>query len=137
MLQDSWLLKLSSIQASSKKEMKMEVWPYFATNQSKIVTLILEKIFTKTLFFPEEPLFTKVFQIDFKRNQMLYAHKQIWLKLLLPLTDITQYGLVAQLYVLFQLSKANGLLKKNMKKMELKSSIENAYEIIDIYSIFY
>jgi hypothetical protein len=68
---------------------------------------------------------------------MLYAHKQIWLKLLLPLTDITQYGLVAQLYALFQLSKANGLLKKNTKKMELKSFIENAYEIIDIYSIFY
>jgi hypothetical protein len=42
---------------------------------------------------------------------MLYAHKQIWLKLLLPLTDITQYGLVAQLYALFQLSKDNGLLK--------------------------
>ena len=66
---------------------------------------------------------------------MLYAHEQIWLKLSLLLIDITQYGLVAQLYALFHLSKANGLLLKNMKKMELKLYIENAYEFIDILLI--
>jgi hypothetical protein len=51
---------------------------------------------------------------------MQSAHKQTWLKLLLLLTDITQYGLVDQLYALSQPLKANGLLKKNTKKMELK-----------------
>ena len=66
---------------------------------------------------------------------MLYAHEQIWLKLSLLLIDITQYGKVDQLYVNYHLSKANGLLLKNMKKMELKLYIENAYEIIDILLI--
>ena len=47
MLQDLWLPKLSSIQVSLKKEMKMEEWMYFATDQFKIAMLILEKIFTK------------------------------------------------------------------------------------------
>jgi hypothetical protein len=131
MPQDSWLQKLSSIQASLKKEMKMEVCQYSATNQFKIVMLILEKIFIKMLFFPEELLSTKDFQIDFNRSSMQYAHKQTWLKLLLLQIDITQYGLVAQLFVLSQLSKVNGLLRRNTKKTELKSFIENACEASD------
>ena len=131
MLQDSWLPKLSSIQASLKKEMKMEVCQYSATNQFKIVMLILEKIFIKMLFFPEELLSTKDFQIDFNRSSIKYAHKQTWLKLLLLQIDITQYGLVAQLFVLSQLSKVNGLLRRNTEKTELKSFIENACEASD------
>ena len=110
----------------------MEVWMYSATDQFKIAMLILEKIFTKTWFFLEELLSTKVYQIGFKKNSTQYAHKQTWLKLLLPQIDITQYGLVVQHYVLSQLSKVNGLLRRNMKKTELKSYIENAYEDIDI-----
>ena len=65
---------------------------------------------------------------------MRYAHKQTWLKLLLLQIDIIQYGQVAQHYVLYQLSKVNGLQKKNMKKMELKSFIENAYENIHFFN---
>ncbi len=68
---------------------------------------------------------------------MRYAHKQIWLKLLLLQIDIIQYGQVAQHYVLYQLSKVNGLQKKNMKKMELKSFIENAYENIDDINVYF
>jgi len=62
---------------------------------------------------------------------MQYAHKQTWLKLLLLQIDITQCGLVVQHNVLSQLSKVNGLPNRNMKKTELKSFIENAYEDID------
>ena len=109
----------------------MEVCQYFATNQFKIVMLILEKIFIKMLFFPEELLSTKDFQIDFDMSSMQYAHKQTWLKLLLLQIDITQYGLVVQLFVLSQLSKVNGLLRRNTKKTELKSFIENACEATD------
>ena len=118
----------------------MEVCQYSATNQFKIVMLILEKIFIKMLFFPEELLSTKDFQIDFNRSSMQYAHKQTWLKLLLLQIDITQYGLVAQLFVLSQLSKVNGLLRRNTKKTELKSFIENACEAFDfifLKSIFF
>lgn len=131
MLQDSWLLKPSSTQASLKKEMKMEVLVSSATSQYKIVMLILEKIFTKTLFFLEELLFTRGYQIDFKRNWMQCAHKPIWLKLLLLQTDITLYGQVVQLFAHSQHLKANGLLKKNMKKTVQRLFIENVYEDID------
>ena len=106
----------------------MEVCQYFATNQFKIVMLILEKIFIKMLFFPEELLSTKVFQIDFKKNSMQCAHKQTWLKLLLLQIDITQFGLGVQQYVLYQLLKVHGLLEENMKKMELRSFIEDAFD---------
>ena len=115
----------------------MEVCQYSATNQFKIVMLILEKIFIKMLFFPEELLSTKDFQIDFNRSSMQYAHKQTWLKLLLLQIDITQCGLVVQHYVLSQLSKVNGLPKRNMKKTELKSSIENVYEDIDTKNVYF
>ena len=110
---------------------------YSATDQFKIAMLILEKIFTKTSFFLEELLSTKVYQIGFKKNSTQYAHKQTWLKLLLPQIDITQYGLAVQLCALFQLSKVNGLLRRNTKKMELKSYTENACEDIDIQKVYF
>ena len=68
MPQDLWLPKHFLILALLKKEMKMEVCQYFATNQFKIVMLILEKIFIKMWFFPEELLFTKDFLIDFNKS---------------------------------------------------------------------
>ena len=112
--------------------MKMEECQYFATNHFKIVILILEEIFIKILFYLEELLSTKDFQIDFNKSSMHHAHKQTWLKLLLPQIDFTQFGLGVQHYVLCQLLKVHGLLEKNMKKMELKLFIENACDDIDL-----
>ena len=110
----------------------MEVCQNSATDQFKIVILILEEIFIKILLYLEELLSTKDFQLDFNKRSMQYAHNQIWLKLLLLQIDITQFGLGVQHYVLCQLLKVHGLLEKNMKKMELKLFIENACDDIDL-----
>ena len=68
MLQDLWLLKLFLIQLSYKNIIKKEVLLSSATNQFKIAMLILEKIYTKTLFSLEEILSSKVCQKDFNKN---------------------------------------------------------------------
>jgi hypothetical protein len=68
MLQDLWLLKLFLIQLSFKNIIKKEVWLSSATNQFKIAMLILEKIYTKTLFSLEEILSSKVYQKDFNKS---------------------------------------------------------------------
>jgi len=128
--QDSWLQKLFSTQVSSKREMKpLECTPW-PSQLSKNVILILEKIFIKTSSSPEEPPFIVVFQIDLRRSSMLCAHNKTWSKLLQVQIDTTPSGLVVPLFHLSQPSRPNGSPRKNMKKVVLKSCIENACENI-------
>jgi hypothetical protein len=87
----------------------------------------LEEIFIKTLFFLEEILSSEVFQIGFKMNSKLCARIE-WQELLLLQIDITLHGKVVKIFVLSHHLKVIGLLRKNIKKMDLRSSIENAFD---------
>ena len=69
---------------------------------------------------------------------MLCALSKTWSRSLLLPIDTIQYGLVDPLFHLSPLSNPNGLPRKNTKKMEPKSSTENACEysmtLIDLIS---
>jgi len=128
MLLDSWHQRLFSTQVLSRREMKLQVCTLCASVLHKNVILILEKISTVTSFFLEVPLFTRVFQIDLRKNSMPCAHNKTWLRLLLVQIDTTLSGLVVPLFLLSLLSRLNGLPRMSLKRMVLKSFIENAYD---------
>merc|ERR1712167_410894 len=108
---------------------KLKVCIRWLLAQSKNVILILEKTFMETLFFQVVLLYMKDFQTDLRKKSIKCAHNRTWLRLLLVLTDTTQSGWVDLLFHPSLHSNHNGSLKKNSKKMVLKSSIENAYEV--------
>jgi len=122
-------LRLSSTLVLSRKVMKPPVCIKCATNLLKSVTSIFVEISMVTLSSLVVLLSMRVSPTDLRRNSMLFALKEVWSRLLLKRIVTTLYGLVVLLLLHFLLLNHNGLLNKNMRKMVLKSSIENAYEL--------
>jgi len=127
-LQDSWLQKLFSTQASLRREMKPQVCTPWLLQPLMNAIWMLEKNSIRTSFSLEELLYIQVSQIESRKKSMLFAQNKVLLKSLPLPTDTTQSGPVVPLFHLSPPSKLNGSPRMSTKKMVLRSSIENVYE---------
>jgi len=127
-LKDSGALKLSSSLWLLVK--KCQVSTKSPTIQSLSAILILEKIFTAISLWVVEPQCSPVFLNVWANKSLLWLLQQWRLRLLHLLRESSWFGLVDQSLVHSQPSRLCGLPDKNIKRLELLSSIENASDYL-------